>query len=146
MTMKRLWNAARRGFNRAPLQFTALFFLWGIGAIALVLVFDTDEVLFAIAGSIVSGMGVAWVFLGLELKVDQQVPLPPALDRRVRGVRRTAGWLFWLSVWIVAAFWEFRSAALGLGSGVHAAIWVSLLYFLFAQERREWHRQQGPNE
>lgn len=138
----------KANFRSAPFLWSAAFALWALGQ---VLGYLTDFATWfsGLGASLVSGMAVAWVWLGLLLKAQGLYPLPPVLAARVRALRRFATFLFWFGVFGFLSVLDVEVMRANLASGLQAAIWVAILGALFEVYRIEASRQvaeEGPEE
>lgn len=129
----------KANFRVAPVLWSMAFALWLLGQVLGYLT-DFEIWLSGFGASLISGMAVAWVWLGLLLKAQGLHPLPADLELKVRSLRRGATVLFWSGVVAFLAVPDPEVMRANLAAGIQAAIWVAILGALFEVNRLEASR------
>ena len=131
-----IWERIKRNFHAAPLLWSAAF---GLALLGQVLGFMIDFATWwsGFGASLIGGMAMAWVWLGILLKAQGLHPLPAALELKVRNLRRVATAVFWFGVIGFLAVPDPATMRANMAAGIQAATWVAILGSTFEVYRLE---------
>jgi hypothetical protein len=126
----------KRSLKKSPFLWSAAFALLLLGQV-LGYMTNFATWLSGLGASLISGMAVAWVWLGILLKAQGPHPLSSDLEVKVRSLQRVATVLFWFGVFGFLTVPNLDTMRASLATGLQAAVWVAILGALFEVNRLE---------